>query len=109
MATQQTAEQKAAAEAAEAQKKADEEAAAEAARVAEANAKANAEANAGKVQVQFNRPLSLGGIDYEKGTHYVPEEHIADNWFYDANVKDGNIVEVSTAAADGRPRKSAKK
>lgn len=79
------------------------QAAADAAALAEAE-QALADANKGKVQVQFLRPLCLGDKDYPVGTHAVPVEAVTDNWFYDAHVKEGNLVEIG--AADGRRRKA---
>lgn len=44
------------------------------------------------MQVQFNRPVTLGKNTYGKGQHAVPDEDIKDNWFFDALVKEGNAV-----------------
>jgi hypothetical protein len=60
------------------------------------------------VQVIFNRPLELGGRDYQAGVspQAVPVEHTRKNWFYDAAVADGWIVETTDGlASDGRPAK----
>lgn len=57
------------------------------------------------VSVEFKRPLSFGGVDYAVGTHNVPVAAIeADQWFFDAHVKDGNVVPGDAGtAADGNP------
>jgi len=39
------------------------------------------------MQVQFNRPVTLGKNTYGKGQHAVPDEDVKDNWFFDALVK----------------------
>lgn len=64
------------------------------------------------MQVQFNRPVTLGKNTYGKGQHAVPDEDIKDNWFFDALVKEGNAVvlrqdeaaeEASEAAPEAAP------
>jgi len=44
------------------------------------------------MQVQFNRPVTIGKNTYGKGQHTVPDEDVKDNWFFDALVKDGSAV-----------------
>lgn len=43
------------------------------------------------MQVQFNRPVTIGGVTYGKGQHAVPDE-VKGDWFFEALVKDGNAV-----------------
>lgn len=43
------------------------------------------------MQVQFNRPATIGGVTYGKGQHAVPDEH-KDDWFFKALVQDGDAV-----------------
>lgn len=43
------------------------------------------------MQVQFNRPATIGGVTYGKGQHAVPDEH-KDEWFFKALVQDGDAV-----------------
>ena len=43
------------------------------------------------MQVQFNRPVTIGGVTYGKGQHAVPDEAKKD-WFFEALVKDGTAV-----------------
>ena len=63
------------------------------------------------MQVQFNRPVTIGKNTYGKGQHVVPDEDVKDNWFFDALVKEGNAVvlrqnetaeEVSEAAPEAQ-------
>lgn len=108
-AERKAAEQAAAAAGAEAQAKIDEAnkaaALAEQAAAEERAAKAAADQTAGKVQVEFKRPLAIGTTDYPVGTHWVPEGDTVDNWFFDAHVREGNLVPVAPErAADGRPK-----
>lgn len=44
------------------------------------------------MQVQFNKPVTIGGATYGKGQHEVPAEHLKDNWFFDGLVKEGSAV-----------------
>jgi hypothetical protein len=44
------------------------------------------------MQVQFNRPVTIGKETYGKGQHSVPDEDVKDNWFFDALVKEGSAV-----------------
>ena len=43
------------------------------------------------MQVQINKPVTLGSTTYGKGQHNVPAED-AQGWFFDALVKDGSVV-----------------
>ena len=43
------------------------------------------------MQVQINKPVTLGGITYGKGQHTIPAED-AKGWFFDALTQDGSIV-----------------
>ena len=43
------------------------------------------------MQVQFNRPVTLGKHTYGKGQHAVPADE-AKGWFWDALLKDGSAV-----------------
>jgi hypothetical protein len=43
------------------------------------------------MQVQFNKPVTLGKQTYGKGQHAVPAED-AKGWFFDALVADGSVV-----------------
>lgn len=44
------------------------------------------------MQVQFNKPVTIGASTYGKGQHEVPSADVKDNWFFDALVKDGSAV-----------------
>jgi len=44
------------------------------------------------MQVQFNRPVTIGKETYGKGQHSVPNKEVKNNWFFDALVKEGNAV-----------------
>lgn len=44
------------------------------------------------MQVQFNRPVTIGKETYGKGQHSVPDEDVKDNWFFGALVKEGSAV-----------------
>lgn len=44
------------------------------------------------MQVQFNKPVTIGAHTYGKGQHEVPAADVKDNWFFDALVKDGSAV-----------------
>ena len=55
------------------------------------------------MQVQFNRPVTLGNSTYGAGTHDVPPEDIdASKWFFDALVKDGSVVVLETPKHKGK-------
>lgn len=43
------------------------------------------------MQVQFNKPVTLGKQTYGKGQHAVPAED-AKGWFFDALITDGSVV-----------------
>lgn len=43
------------------------------------------------MQVQINKPVTIGGNTYGKGQHTIPAED-AKGWFFDALVKDGDAV-----------------
>lgn len=44
------------------------------------------------MQVQFNKPVTIGNNTYGKGQHEVPSADVKDNWFFDALVKEGSAV-----------------
>lgn len=44
------------------------------------------------MQVEFNKPVTIGENTYTKGQHEVPESDAKDNWFFDALVKEGSAV-----------------
>ena len=44
------------------------------------------------MQVQFNRPVTIGKETYGKGVHNVPDADVTDNWFFDGLVKEGNAI-----------------
>jgi hypothetical protein len=44
------------------------------------------------MQVQFNKPVTIGANTYGKGQHEVPAADVKDNWFFDALVKEGAAV-----------------
>jgi hypothetical protein len=44
------------------------------------------------MQVQFNKPVTIGTHTYGKGQHEVPAADVKDNWFFDALVKEGSAV-----------------
>lgn len=44
------------------------------------------------MQVQFNKPVTIGAHTYGKGQHEVPAADVKDNWFFDALVKEGSAV-----------------
>lgn len=44
------------------------------------------------MQVEFNKPVTIGKNTYTKGQHEVPESDAKDNWFFDALVKEGSAV-----------------
>jgi hypothetical protein len=44
------------------------------------------------MQVQFNKPVTIGANTYGKGQHEVPAADLKDNWFFDALVKEGSAV-----------------
>jgi hypothetical protein len=43
------------------------------------------------MQVQINKPVTLGANTYGKGQHTLPAED-AKGWFFDALVQEGSIV-----------------
>jgi|AntDeeMinimDraft_6_1070357.scaffolds.fasta_scaffold84318_1 hypothetical protein len=43
------------------------------------------------MQVQFNKPITLGENTYGKGQHDVPDAD-AKGWFFDAIVNEGDAV-----------------
>lgn len=49
------------------------------------------------MQVQFNKPITLGENTYGKGQHDVPDAD-ALGWFFDALVTDGDAVVLREAA-----------
>lgn len=44
------------------------------------------------MQVQFNKPVTIGANTYGKGQHEVPSADVKDNWFFDALVAEGSAV-----------------
>lgn len=52
------------------------------------------------MQVQFNKPVTIGNATYGKGVHNVPAEDVKDNWFFDALVKDGSAVVLRDEAGE---------
>ena len=44
------------------------------------------------MQVQFNKPVTIGAHTYGKGQHEVAAADVKDNWFFDALVKEGSAV-----------------
>lgn len=55
------------------------------------------------MQVQFNKPVTIGANTYGKGQHEVPAADVKDNWFFDALVAEGSAVvlrEGEAAAAE---------
>lgn len=61
------------------------------------------------MQVQFNRPATIAGETYGKGTHAVPDAAKSD-WFFGALVADGSLVILreDTAAIDAAAEAQAK-
>ena len=66
------------------------------------------------MQVQFNRPVTLGKSTYGKGQHSVPAEE-AEGWFFEGLVKAGDVLvlrddleaEAEEGKKRGRPAKTA--
>lgn len=56
------------------------------------------------MELQFNRPVTLGKMTYGKGVHQVPAEDCA-GWLYEAMVKEGGIVVLRD---DEKPAKAPK-
>lgn len=54
------------------------------------------------MQVQFNKPITLGKTTYGKGQHTVPVED-AQGWFFDALVKDGSVIVLRDEPAKQMP------
>lgn len=46
------------------------------------------------MQVKFNKPIKLGTITYQKGTHEVPAD-VTVGWFFEALVKEKVIAVIS--------------
>lgn len=44
------------------------------------------------MQVQFNKPVTIGDNTYGKGQHEVPDADVKNNWFFDALVEEGSAV-----------------
>ena len=44
------------------------------------------------MQIQFNRPVTIGEHTYGKGQHNVPDADTKGNWFFDALVNEGAAV-----------------
>ena len=43
------------------------------------------------MQVQINKPVTIGGTTYGKGQHTI-QPHERNGWFFEALVKEGTIV-----------------
>lgn len=56
------------------------------------------------MKVLFKVPRSIGGVDYRKGTHEVPD-NMASNWYLLAQIQNGNatIVEGPGASKPAPP------
>lgn len=55
------------------------------------------------MQVQFNKPVTIGAHTYGKGQHEVPAADVKDNWFFDALVKDGAAVVLRAEEGEAMP------
>lgn len=44
------------------------------------------------MQVQFNKPVTIGAHTYGKGQHEVAADDVKNNWFFDALVEEGSAV-----------------
>jgi hypothetical protein len=44
------------------------------------------------MKVQFNKPVTIAGVTYGKGTHDVSSDDASSDWYFDALVKDGDAV-----------------
>lgn len=65
------------------------------------------------MQVQFNKPVTIGANTYGKGTHEVAAADVKDNWFFDALVAEGSAVvlrdeEVAAEEQADAPAKTSK-
>ncbi len=56
------------------------------------------------MQVQFNKPVTLGKNTYGKGQHEVPDADAA-GWFFDALVKEGGVAVLREAVPSGKKGK----
>lgn len=68
------------------------------------------------MQVQFNKPVTIGANTYGKGAHEVPAADLKDNWFFDALVSEGSAivlrdeeVAAEVKAEEDAPAKNGKK
>lgn len=43
------------------------------------------------MQVQLNRPATIAGVTYGKGSHAMPE-NVKDDWFFEALINDGAAI-----------------
>lgn len=61
------------------------------------------------MKVLFKHPRSLGGVDYPKGTHEVPDSE-ANHWYFLALVQNGDcsVVKDKPQAAAKPPKPAAK-
>lgn len=65
------------------------------------------------MQVQFNKPVTIGANTYGKGVHEVAAADVKDNWFFDALVAEGSAVvlrdeEVAAEEQADAPAKTSK-
>jgi len=58
------------------------------------------------MQVQFNRPVTIGLETYGKGQHSVPDADCQGNWFFDALVADGDAVVLNPEVEEKTNKKS---
>lgn len=58
------------------------------------------------MQVQFNKPVTIGNATYGKGVHNVPAADVKDNWFFDALVKEGSAVVLRDEAEEAQDEAS---
>ena len=71
------------------------------------------------MQVQFNKPVTIGANTFGKGVHEVAAADVKDNWFFDALVAEGSAVvlrdeevaaeEVAAEEQADAPAKTSKK
>jgi hypothetical protein len=73
--------------------------------LAAAEAQAKTAAKIKSTTITLTRPAGIGGVDYPKGTHAVPDAALeADQHFIDALEADGELSYAKETAADGAPR-----
>lgn len=66
------------------------------------------------MQVQFNKPVTIGGVTYGKGVHAIDSDSVKDDWFFDSLVKDGDAFvlqgeDEEKKADEDKPKKLARK